>query len=53
MYLQRGKEKLFIFYILSFSGGCYPPGAAFANTSMVEKLNMHEVKFEMDPKILL
>ncbi|KAK9739767.1 Saccharopine dehydrogenase NADP binding domain [Popillia japonica] len=34
-------------------GGCYPPGAAFANTSMVEKLNMHEVKFEMDPKILL
>ncbi|KAI4457743.1 hypothetical protein MML48_7g00001751 [Holotrichia oblita] len=34
-------------------GGCYPPGAAFANTSMVEKLNLHEIKFEMDPKILL
>ncbi|KRT79281.1 hypothetical protein AMK59_6690 [Oryctes borbonicus] len=32
-------------------GGCYPPGAAFANTSMIEKLNKHGVKFEMNPEL--
>ncbi|GJQ68961.1 hypothetical protein Trydic_g6146 [Trypoxylus dichotomus] len=32
-------------------GGCYPPGAAFANTSMIEKLNKHGLKFEMNPEL--
>ncbi|XP_071054922.1 saccharopine dehydrogenase-like oxidoreductase [Onthophagus taurus] len=29
------------------TGGCYPPGAAFAQTSLIEKLNENGLKFEV------
>jgi hypothetical protein len=28
-------------------GGVYPPGAAFANTSLLEELDKHGLKFEV------
>lgn len=33
------------------SGGVYPPGAAFARTSMIQQLNERDVKFEVISKL--
>jgi hypothetical protein len=30
-------------------GGVYPPGAAFAKTSLIEELDKHGMKFETLP----
>nr|XP_022910544.1 saccharopine dehydrogenase-like oxidoreductase [Onthophagus taurus]XP_022910545.1 saccharopine dehydrogenase-like oxidoreductase [Onthophagus taurus] len=32
-------------------GGCYPPGYAFAKTSLIERLNRNELKFEIVSKL--
>lgn len=34
-----------------FRGGCYTPGVAFGNTSLIQKLDKYGMKFEMRSKL--
>lgn len=34
------------------NGGCYSPGAAFADTLIIDKLNKYGIKFELNPQLL-
>lgn len=48
------KKETFITYLLLyyiFSGGCYSPGYAFANTTLIQKLNNYGINFKIKSKL--